>query len=143
MNETLCLPIAAENNEANEDPAVHRTFRANEKFKFDQLKPRTSPVNFLQVVNGQLWSKLVDQFPSLRKCSELERFTEDSLKIAWALTIQNPRYVIEYDASEFREDRQVRFHSSDPGSKVIRAHLWPALLEQTTGFCVCKAVVIT
>lgn len=97
----------------------------------------------LKVVNGQLWSKLVDQYASLRQCSELERFTEDSLKIAWALTVQNPRYVIEFDAPEFREDRQVRFHSSNPGSKVIRAHLWPALIEQSTGFCVSKAVVIT
>jgi len=76
---------------------------------------------------------------------ELRRFVTTCAQLAWSLTAQRPAYVLEYQlrGAVFDEDRHRRFHTSDPSSSVIAQVVWPGLVEQSTRFCVSKAVVVT
>jgi len=65
------------------------------------------------------------------------------VRLAWALTVQNPPYSIHYEHTHFAADLHARFHTSDPCSDVIRAVLWPVLTEGETGQCAYKGVVVT
>ncbi|CAG2109969.1 unnamed protein product [Medioppia subpectinata] len=81
---------------------------------------------------------------NVESCDVLVTYVGDCVKLAWALSIQNPPFVIEYETRTFRKDMHIKFHSSNQDSDVIKTYLWPALLEEATnGPCVHKGVVIT
>ena len=96
----------------------------------------------LQEVSGQVFATLFD-YPMLKTCEGLRIYIEDCVQLAWAMTVQNPPLMIDYDSSVFKVDMHTRFHSSDPESCHIKCVLWPALLEGENGPCVHKGVVIT
>ena len=89
--------------------------------------------------------QLDDRFLSIKSATEFHRYVTTCAQLAWSLTAQRPFYVLEYQlrGAIFDDDRHQRFHTSDPSSSVVTQVIWPALVEQTTRFCVSKAVVVT
>ena len=94
------------------------------------------------MVCEQIWSTLYD-YPRLRECRGLLGYIGETVRLAWALSIQNPPYLLKYDCKTFSDDRHVRFHSSDPGRAIIRSFIWPSLREGEHGPFVFKGVVVT
>ena len=90
----------------------------------------------------QLWTTLYD-YPSLKHCHGLVTYIEECVRLAWALSVQTPPLVIEYDTWQFDDSKFTRFHSSNPESVYVKAIVWPALLEGEGGVCVFKGIVIT
>jgi len=88
--------------------------------------------------------QLPDQL-SIKNTNELHRYVTTCAQLAWSLAAQRPSYVLEYQlkGAIFDDERHQRFHSSDASSSVVTEVIWPALVEQSTRFCVSKAVVIT
>ena len=82
-------------------------------------------------------------YPGLKDSDGLKLYIEEVVRLAWALSVQNPPLFIVYDFRTFNPDEVVRFHSSDPDSEEVKAVLWPALQEGIEGSIVHKAVVIT
>ena len=70
-------------------------------------------------------------------------YVEECVRLAWALSVQTPPFVIEYDAWQFDDNKFVRFHTSNSESNYVKSILWPALLEGEGGACVFKGIVIT
>lgn len=103
---------------------------------------RNLMLSSLQEVSMQLWATLYD-YPCLKTCQGLTSYISDCIKLAWALSIQAPPFVIEYETRSFRSDMHVRFHTSSQESGGIKMYLWPSLLESHNGSCVHKGVVIT
>lgn len=95
-----------------------------------------------QEVCQRVWATLFD-FPNLRHCYGLQKYIEECVRMAWALTIQNPPLAIDYKTKNFLPDSHTRFHTSDPDSVEVKATLWPTLREGENGPCVYKGVVIT
>lgn len=96
-----------------------------------------------QEVCNQVWSTLYD-YPSLKECEGLQNYIIECVRIAWALSVQNPPYILNYDCKEFSERMHQRFHTSDPDSSTVKLVLWPSLMEGAPdGDCVFKGVVIT
>jgi len=105
-------------------------------------------VGTVQVINEHLqFSELLPIMNSTGKAtkSELRRFVTACAQLAWSLSVQRPPYVLEYQLTGaiFDDDRHRRFHTSDASSTAIKEVVWPGLVEQSTGFCVSKAVVVT
>ncbi|XP_064468514.1 uncharacterized protein LOC135379202 [Ornithodoros turicata] len=96
----------------------------------------------VEEVCTQIWATLYD-YPCLKTCSGLEQYVKDCVRLAWALSAQEPPFGIEYETRVFRRDLHVRFHTSDQSCDRIRTYLWPALLEGPSGPCVHKGVVVT
>lgn len=96
----------------------------------------------MQEVCQRVWDTLYD-FPRLRHCSGLLRYIDECVHLAWALTVQNPPFSIQYEHPRYLPDLHTRFHTSDPSSDVIRGVLWPVLTEGDSGQCVYKGVVVT
>ncbi|CAE1282465.1 unnamed protein product [Acanthosepion pharaonis] len=92
-------------------------------------------------VCSKLYMALFD-YPCLRQSKGLRQYIEECVRVAWALNVQNPRYVISYDTTSFDPHLHTRFHTSELAKEEILEFLWPALLEEN-GACVFKAVVIT
>lgn len=90
----------------------------------------------------RVWTTLYD-YPLLKECRGLLCYIEDCVRIAWAMTVQNPPFVIDYESRTYDPEVHSRFHTSDAGSPVIKSVLWPMLLEGEGGSCVSKGVVIT
>lgn len=96
----------------------------------------------LQEVCSQIYATLYD-YPVLKDCQGLRSYVAACVQVAWGLSVQNPPFLIMYDARQFHPDLHVRFHTSDPESVTIKNFLWPALTEGYNGPCVYKGVVIT
>ncbi|XP_054167296.1 uncharacterized protein LOC128964685 [Oppia nitens] len=97
----------------------------------------------VEEVCTQIWATLYD-YPCLKACDLLVTYVRDCVRLAWALSIQTPSYVIEYETRSFRKDMHIKFHASNQESDVIKTYLWPALLEEAPNCsCVHKGVVIT
>ena len=96
----------------------------------------------LQEVSHQMCQTLYD-YPDLKDCDGLKLYIEEVVRLAWALSVQNPPLFIVYDFKTFNPNEQTRFHSSDSDSDEVKAVLWPALQEGVEGCSVHKAVVIT
>ena len=81
----------------------------------------------------------------IKNSNEFRRYVTICAQLAWSLTAQRPFYILEYQlrGAKFDDKRHRRFHSSDPSSSVITEVIWPGLVEQSTHFCVSKAVVVT
>jgi len=96
----------------------------------------------VQVIYEHL--QLAEHLP-IKNCDEFYRFVTTCAQLAWSLTVQRPPYVLEYQlrGAVFDDDRHRRFHTSDSSSTDITHVVWPGLVEQSTGFCVSKAVVVT
>ena len=90
----------------------------------------------------RVWATLFD-YPFLRDCIGLLHYIDECVKIAWAVTIQNPPFVIDYESKTFNEDLHTRFHASNPDCSDIRTVLWPMLNEGEDGPCVYRGVVLT
>lgn len=82
-------------------------------------------------------------YPSLKTCQGLGTYIRECATLAWALSVQTPPVVIDYDSRVFQDDMHQRFHTSDPDSNHIQSILWPALLEGDNGHCLSKGIVIT
>ena len=91
---------------------------------------------------SQVWATLYD-YPSLRGCDGLRHYVQECVHVAWALSVQNPPLIINYETKAFSPAMHTRFHTSDPDSQTIKSVLWPALVESDDGHCVYKGVVIT
>jgi len=89
-----------------------------------------------------VWETLYD-YPSLRTCAGLLHYIDECVRLAWALTLQNPPLVVDYESRHFDPSMHVRFHTSDPDSTDIKCVLWPMLTEGDGGVCVYRGVVIT
>ena len=95
-----------------------------------------------QEVCERVWETLYD-YPSLRTCTGLLHYVDECVRLAWALTLQNPPLVVDYESRQFDPSLHVRFHTSDPDSTDIKCVLWPMLTEGEGGVCVYRGVVIT
>lgn len=95
----------------------------------------------IEDVCSKLYMALFD-YPCLRQSKGLRQYIEECVRVSWALNVQNPRYIISYDATHFDPQLHTRFHTSEPAMEEIIEFLWPALIEEN-GACVFKAVVIT
>jgi len=95
-----------------------------------------------QEVCERVWETLYD-YPSLRTCAGLLHYIDECVRLAWALTLQNPPLVVDYESRHFDPSMHVRFHTSDPDSTDIKCVLWPMLTEGDGGVCVYRGVVIT
>lgn len=95
-----------------------------------------------QEVSAQVWQTLYD-YPSLKKCPGLLNFISETVQLAWALTVQNPSYVLEFESRRFSTDRHTHFHTSSSDSDVVRTYVWPGLREGEDGPVVYRGVVIT
>jgi len=95
-----------------------------------------------QEVCERVWETLYD-YPSLRTCAGLLHYVEECVRLAWALTLQNPPLVIDFESRQFDSSMHVRFHTSDPDSTDIKCVLWPMLTEGSGGVCVYRGVVVT
>lgn len=90
----------------------------------------------------RVWETLYD-YPSLRTCAGLLHYVDECVRLAWALTLQNPPLIVDYESRHFDPSLHVRFHTSDPDSTEIKCVLWPMLTEGDGGVCVYRGVVIT
>jgi hypothetical protein len=97
--------------------------------------------NYEEVCN-RVWETLYD-YPALRMCTGLLRYVDECVRLAWALTLQNPPLVVDYESKRFDASMHVRFHTSDPDSVDIKCVLWPVLTEGEGGVCVYRGVVVT
>nr|XP_054766583.1 uncharacterized protein LOC129273555 isoform X1 [Lytechinus pictus] len=93
-------------------------------------------------VGKQLFTALYD-YPKLKTSAELGRFIERCVSLAWRLTIQDPPLTITYDNMTFTQDVHQRAPATNKRSTTIRSYLWPCLVEEGTGMCVYKGVVLT
>lgn len=98
--------------------------------------------NQFQDVSGQLWVTLYD-YPSLKSCQALKHYIRECVLVSWALTVQNPPFVIDYDNTIFDENLHERFYLSNPESSIILSFIWPTLLEGEGGPCAFKGVITT
>lgn len=96
----------------------------------------------VQMVRDQLISTLYE-YPSLKSCPELHTYITQSVKTAWALTVQQPPYILRYDHTAFSSNLHTRFLSSNHAADEICTFVWPCLIESASGQCVQKGVVIT
>jgi len=95
-----------------------------------------------QEVCERVWETLYD-YPSLRTCTGLLHYIDECVRLAWALTLQNPPLIVDYESRQFDPSLHVRFHTSDPDTTEIKCVLWPMLTEGDGGICVYRGVVIT
>ena len=95
-----------------------------------------------QDVSNQVLATLYD-YPSLKTCEGLHLYAEECVRLAWALSVQTPPYILDFEAKIFDPTMHTRFHASNPDSLEILNVLWPALLEGDNGPCVNKGVVLT
>ncbi|XP_041477697.1 uncharacterized protein LOC121425637 isoform X3 [Lytechinus variegatus] len=93
-------------------------------------------------VGKQLFTALYD-YPKLKTSAELGSFIERCVSLAWRLTIQDPPLTITYDNMTFTQDVHQRAPATNKRSTTIRSYLWPCLVEESTGMCVYKGVVLT
>lgn len=113
-------------------------FSANFSPNFSTFSPFA-----LQEVCNQIWSTLYE-YECLKESAGLNNYIVDCVKLAWALSVQTPAYLIKYNSKVFSADDHVRHHISDSTSSHIKSYLWPALIEEgENGVCVHKGVVIT
>eukprot|EP00918_Siedleckia_nematoides_P001545 GHVU01003648.1.p1 GENE.GHVU01003648.1~~GHVU01003648.1.p1 ORF type:complete len:336 (-),score=33.77 GHVU01003648.1:2424-3431(-) len=137
----LCLPAADSQPAATPDPMAREVedtiaiYLRKTVDKYDISK-------CVADVSQQVWATLYD-YPSLKQCNGLAAYIEETVRLAWAMSIQNPPLVINYEMRAFDPDLHSRFHTSNPESEQIQCVLWPALTEGDNGTCLYRAVVIT
>ncbi len=56
---------------------------------------------FVQEVSSQVFATLYD-YPSLKTCSGLVTYIRECVTLSWALSVQTPPVVIDYDARVFQ-----------------------------------------
>jgi len=95
-----------------------------------------------QEVHEQVFRTLYE-YPQLGGCVGLLRYISDTVRLAWALNVQNPPFLLDFDKRTFSSDQHSRFFTSDSDSSVIKSHVWPGLREGENGPIVCKGIVIT
>ncbi|XP_071511376.1 uncharacterized protein [Diadema antillarum] len=96
----------------------------------------------IEEVSKQLFTALYD-YPKLKTSIELNRFIERSVSLSWRLGIQDPPLTIMYDSMTFNPDMHQRAPGTNRKSSAVRSYLWPCLMEECTGQCVYRGVVIT
>ena len=95
-----------------------------------------------QDVGKQLFTALYD-YPKLKTSIELGNFIERCVSLAWRLTIQDPPLTITYDNMTFNPDAHQRAPATNRRSTTVKSYLWPCVVEENTGVCVYKGVVLT
>uniref|UniRef100_A0A1B0CUS3 Mitochondria-eating protein n=1 Tax=Lutzomyia longipalpis TaxID=7200 RepID=A0A1B0CUS3_LUTLO len=94
-------------------------------------------------VSNQILSTLYE-YPCLENCSQLQQYTSSCVRLAWKMVNQSNPYYLDNDFTHglLQPEKQERHSSySDRNSNIIRAYVWPALIQEYR--CILKAVVIT
>jgi hypothetical protein len=99
-------------------------------------------VLFQKEVSAQLWKTLYD-FPELQKCKKLQDFINESVTLAWKMSVQTPPIVIHYEADTYLENMHTRFYASNKEGTDVKYHVWPALIDSKTGHVFYRGVVVT
>lgn len=141
MTQVLRLPSADDSGAEAADPMITRVRDVVDSYL--QQSINTYDISsIVQEVSQQVYATLYD-YPRLKQCQRLQHYIKDCVRLAWALSVQTPPLMMDYDAKLFKEDAHTRFHSSNPESNLVKSMLWPGLLEGQNGPCVAKGVVIT
>ncbi|XP_055907872.1 uncharacterized protein LOC129942816 [Eupeodes corollae] len=93
-------------------------------------------------VSNQVLSTL-HEYPCLETCLPLTKFISDSVRQAWKMVNQKCPYYLDSDFNLgfLRPEKHERHQHSDRRSDLIKAFLWPALMQNNQ--CVFKAIVET
>lgn len=71
-------------------------------------------------------------------------YIEECVRVSWELCVQSPVMVLNCSERHFDVDLHHRFHLADMSSSIIKAYVWPTLLQSSGPTCVLfKGVVIT
>ncbi|XP_040175537.1 uncharacterized protein LOC120908522 isoform X1 [Anopheles arabiensis] len=94
-----------------------------------------------QVANQVL--STLHEYPCLEACIPLIHYISDCVRLAWRMVNQtNPYYLdTDFTLGLLQPEKHERYPISEKRSDIIRAFLWPALMQN--GHCVYKAVVAT
>ena len=94
-----------------------------------------------QVANQVL--STLHEYPCLETCIPLIHYISDCVRLAWKMVNQtNPYYLdMDFTLGLLRPDKHDRYPISDKRSDIIRAFLWPALMQNNK--CLFKAIVAT
>jgi len=141
LNDILHTPSTMQSNSSSMRQAAKDLQNAIGHYLRITVQRHDLSQNYEEVCR-RLWVTLYD-YPRLKNCRGLLSYIEECVQLSWVLHIQNPPLVIDHEATTFDENKHVRFHSSNPESKVIKSVLWPVLLEGEQGPCLAKGVVIT
>ncbi|XP_053698440.1 uncharacterized protein LOC128745398 [Sabethes cyaneus] len=126
--------------DANDDAtaALDRAVRQNLKETADRF-----PMGDVErQVANQVLSTL-HEYPCLETCVPLIHYISDCVRLAWKMTNQIIPYYLDTDFTLglLQPEKHERYPISEKRSDIIRAFLWPALMQN--GRCVYKAVVAT
>ncbi|EDS35945.1 conserved hypothetical protein [Culex quinquefasciatus] len=126
--------------DANDDAtaALDRAVRQNLKETADRF-----PMGDVErQVANQVLSTL-HEYPCLEACIPLIHYISDCVRLAWKMTNQTVPYYLDTDFTLglLQPDKHERYPISEKRSDIIRAFLWPALMQN--GRCIQKAVVAT
>lgn len=96
-----------------------------------------------EAIREQLWTTMCE-YPSLKENKALASFTEDSLRLAWIITNQEPNFKIDY--SSFKYDNSQHICLENNGNRLngtpIVQYVWPILFDKLTTKCLSKGIVI-
>lgn len=71
-------------------------------------------------------------------------YIEECVRVSWELCVQSPTMTLNCSEKYFDADLHHRFHLADTTSSLIKAFIWPTLLQSSGATCVLfKGVVIT
>nr|XP_029729680.1 uncharacterized protein LOC109415420 [Aedes albopictus] len=126
--------------DANDDAtaALDRAVRQNLKDTADRF-----PMGDVErQVANQVLSTL-HEYPCLEACIPLIHYISDCVRLAWKMTNQAVPYYLDTDFTLglLQPEKHERYPISEKRSDIIRAFLWPALIQN--GRCVYKAIVAT
>ncbi|XP_055594654.1 uncharacterized protein LOC129745527 [Uranotaenia lowii] len=94
-----------------------------------------------QVANQVL--STLHEYPCLETCIPLIHYISDCVRLAWKMSNQTVPYYLDTDFTLglLQPEKHERYPISEKRSDIIRAFLWPALMQN--GRCVHKAIVAT
>uniref|UniRef100_A0A034W3A6 Mitochondria-eating protein n=1 Tax=Bactrocera dorsalis TaxID=27457 RepID=A0A034W3A6_BACDO len=83
------------------------------------------------------------EYPCLESCPPLTHFVSACVRLAWRMINQKSPYYLDTDFNLgfLRPEKHERHSQSDRRSDLIKAFLWPALMQNN--HCVFKAIVAT
>lgn len=122
---------------------------AAQTFRSDLMRCLASTADTFPLIDAehQVLALLCDtlkEYKCLETCMALSRYVSHATRVCWYIVNQDPPYDLDTDFQtpvRFQPERHCKHHSSDRNSDIVRAYLWPGLLQKSN--CVHKAVVVT
>ncbi|XP_065188420.1 uncharacterized protein LOC135819184 [Sycon ciliatum] len=109
----------------------------------DQHWPQSDHIdNATHAVLESVWQSYPDS-RKLESYPELIQFIQESLSLAWRLSLQVPEIYPFTEAQFYLPDMFNHFYMSDLSSTYIQYYLWPALVQGTERVVLAKGVVVT